>query len=396
MTSSVVARRRRTFPPRRQPPVHSPLPSTAWTRAWTRLSGNPREQLAARLRERYAAEGVLLTDSGTTALRLAIRAATPGGGTVALPSFSCYDLATAAVGADARVALYDLDPATLGPDLTSLDAVLTAGVAAVVVAPLYGVPVEWAAIEDVAARHGAVLIEDAAQGHGASYRGQRLGSFGRLSVLSFGRGKGWTGSGGGALLWRGPPPALSRVDDAGVADTLRAAVMGLAQSWLSRPGLYWIPASIPGLGLGETHYRAPGAVGAMAAFQAALLLETEGPADREASTRRSRAAALREAVADHQRLPHMLPDAVPGYLRFPILVHGGLDGLREPEVAVRLGIAGSYPTPLDRVPAIRDRLEPGLDRWSGGEHLARDLITVPVHQGLTFAEVRRSIRLLQR
>ncbi len=108
---------------------------------------------------------------------------------MALPAFTCYDIASAAVGAGVRVALYDVDPDTLGPDPASLERVLAAGAGAVVAGPLYGVPLEWDALRALADRHGALLIEDAAQGHGASWRGRPLGSLGDLSVLSFGRGK---------------------------------------------------------------------------------------------------------------------------------------------------------------------------------------------------------------
>src|SRR5439155_883687 len=128
----------------------------------------------------------------TLALRAA--AATLGGGeppVVALPAYACYDVATAAVAVNARIALYDVHPATLAPDLASLTATLAEGARIVVVAPLYGMPVDWDAIEQCVAAFGALAIEDAAQGHGASWRGRPLGSLGRLSVLSFSRGKGW-------------------------------------------------------------------------------------------------------------------------------------------------------------------------------------------------------------
>src|SRR5437899_1804453 len=82
---------------------------------------------------------------------------------VALPAYTCYDVATAAVAVDARIALYDVDPATLAPDMASLTATLAEGARIVVVAPLYGVPVDWDAIEQCVRTFGAVAVEDAAQ-----------------------------------------------------------------------------------------------------------------------------------------------------------------------------------------------------------------------------------------
>ena len=72
---------------------------------------------------------------------------------------------------------------------------------------LYGVPADPEPVRAALAGAGAVLIEDAAQGAGASLRGRPLGGFGDLSVLSFGRGKGNTAGRGGALLAPWEPAA---------------------------------------------------------------------------------------------------------------------------------------------------------------------------------------------
>ncbi|HET9275331.1 MAG TPA: DegT/DnrJ/EryC1/StrS family aminotransferase, partial [Gemmatimonadales bacterium] len=177
------------------PPVRSPVTLRAV------LAGLvPRRSALERARELIAAEcepdAVLLTDSGTSALRLALEAVTRQRGkdaTIALPAWCCYDVATAADGAGVRVVLYDLDPSTLSPDLGSLERVLARGASAVVVAHLYGYPVDLRAVRDLADRAGALLIEDAAQGVGGRYEGRPLGVYAPLAVLSFGRGKGRTG-----------------------------------------------------------------------------------------------------------------------------------------------------------------------------------------------------------
>src|SRR5262249_32635658 len=87
------------------------------------------------LTKRFAPRAVVFTDSGTTALSAALRAVLEGrpGLSVALPAYACYDLATAAEGAGASVLLYDLDPQTLAPDVTQLQATLRHGAAVVVV-----------------------------------------------------------------------------------------------------------------------------------------------------------------------------------------------------------------------------------------------------------------------
>src|SRR3989454_9778627 len=166
----------------RQVPVYSPLTlDAAWRAATQALSrrDDPRPRVERLLRALYPAREAVLLGSGTHALGLAIRVAVRVVGepcVVALPAFSCYDVATAAVGADVHIALYDVDPWTLAPDLDSVTATLAEGARVVVVAPLFGIPVDWDAIEHCLAAFGALAIEDAAQGHGARWRGSPLGS----------------------------------------------------------------------------------------------------------------------------------------------------------------------------------------------------------------------------
>ena len=75
-----------------------------------------------------------------SALRLAIEIASEGAEdpVVALPAYSCYDVATAAIGAGVKVVLYDIDPSTLGPDWESLEKAMQVEPVALVVAHLFG------------------------------------------------------------------------------------------------------------------------------------------------------------------------------------------------------------------------------------------------------------------
>src|SRR5512134_2129059 len=190
---------------RRQLPVHSPLSPRALAGGVLAALGRaePGPRVERGLRDGLDARAVLGTDSGTTALRLALWAVADGRRLpIALPAYGCYDLATAAIGAGVRVVLYDIDPDTLGPDPDELHALCAAGVAAIVVAHLFGIPVDMRVVNDVAAAAGVPVIEDAAQGGGAALDGRPLGAWGSLVVLSFGRGKGTTAGRGGALVAR--------------------------------------------------------------------------------------------------------------------------------------------------------------------------------------------------
>lgn len=369
---------------RRQLAVYSPVTLTGITRAGTALVRPPerallREELAAR----YDARRVELWGSGTQALQVALVMAQRrlgGKVAVALPAFQCYDLVSAAVGAGARIALYDVDPRTLAPDLDSLRRALAAGARVVVIAPLYGVPVPWDVLAGEIEKAGGVAIEDAAQGHGASWRSRPLGSWGALSVLSFGRGKGWCGGSGGALLARNgwEREEIPSPRGAGIAAEARVVLQLKAQWILGRPALYGLPAAIPGLHLGKTVYHPPHPPHAITRGGAAAVRAHRAPSDREAEVRRTSA---RRFLEEHPAGAFDSPDGpgsgVAGFLRLPVRISGGAS-----LIPAHLGVTRSYPTTLAGIAPARERL---IDTGPcpGAESLARELVTLPVHSRVT-------------
>ena len=305
-----------------QPPAYSPVsPRALITGIGVACGLAPAgDEIAIEaLKERYGATDVLLTDSGTSALILALRATVPAGGTIAYPGYACIDLTSAAVGANVRVRLYDLDPATLSPDLESVRRVIERGVDAIVVAHLYGYPADIAAVQALAAAHGIPVIEDAAQGAGGTLNGARLGSIGDISVLSFGRGKGMTAGSGGALLVRTPRLAewMRRVrGELGAPARGGREVVALAGQWLfARPLLYRLPAAIPALKLGEMVYKPPQQPRAMRLTAAAILTTALQMDQGEVRARCVRASDLLSRINGMSRLRPIraLPAANPAF-----------------------------------------------------------------------------------
>ena len=392
------------------PPVYSPLSLAALVSAVRSVAGrggDPRPAFARSLGEAYGASRVLLADSGTHALQLAIQvalrvvnaSATP---IVALPAFTCFDVATAAVGSGASIALYDVDPSALAPDLDSLERALNDGARVVVVTPLYGVPVDWDAVERCAAPFGALVIEDAAQGHGATWHERRLGASGRLGVLSFGRGKGWTGGCGGALLARDDAAGFlnDELPESSRATGVVGTLMRSAAQWLlARPERYALPASLPFLHLGETNYRDPSTPAGIPWVAVALLQATRALADDEGQQRRTHAAEFAAGVAPLASVGTVRPGVggTPGYLRFPIRLARGLTGFSSSPAALRLGMATGYPATLAQLPAVRSRLTPvsaRVNAWPGATELVNTLVTMPTHSLVTASERRAILAMI--
>lgn len=394
---------------RRVPPAYSPLPFRAIAGATGAMlrRRDPRAALREHLERTYDARRVALLDSGTHALELALRVAarTAGGGEevpIALPAYSCFDVATAAVATGQPLMLYDLDPDTLAPDLDSLRAALWSGAGVVLVAPLWGMGVPWDAIHDAATRSGAIVVEDAAQGHGSFWRGQIAGLHARLSVLSFGRGKGWTGGTGGAVL---AGRSAADVFDQEVAalgaarNSAATLARAAAMSAFVHPPAFGVAAALPWLHLGETRYHEPTPPLAISRASAALLLRSLDAATREGEARQAAAAEYMTELADVADVKpiHSGPGSLSGYLRFPVRAPWSMEGFEEPGRARALGIAPGYPATLGQLLPVLRRLtsSPKAHHWPGAEALVRELVTLPTHS-LASRRDRRAIVALFR
>jgi dTDP-4-amino-4,6-dideoxygalactose transaminase len=389
---------------RHQLPAYSPITAKASLLAVAQalhLGDDSRPQLRALLEREYDAKSVLVCGSGTQALTIAIREArkrVDPASPIALPAFSCFDVASAAVGADVRVSFYDLDPDTLGPDLSSLERVFRAGAAIAVIAPLYGLPVDWTALAALARQYGAVLIEDAAQGNGARWQGRPLGTLGEIATLSFGRGKGWTGGNGGAVLTRNDSAALAgNLPEPDFSHEAATAVALAAQWAFARPEVYAIPRSIPGLGLGETIYRAPVHETSITRAAADALLATHDPSQREGEARRANAKKLLAAITDRANV-RIIPverQGSAGYLRLPVRLSLGMRAFNSPARALALGIAPSYPRALSDLPELAARGDKTEASWPGAQTLVRELVTLPTHSRLQPRELSEIVKTLR-
>jgi dTDP-4-amino-4,6-dideoxygalactose transaminase len=356
---------------------------------------------------RYRAEGCRLCASGTHALQIALSALskrTDNRRPVLLPAFTCYEVATAAVGARSRVALYDLDPVTLQPDWDAVRAAGRQGAAALVVAPLFGMPIDWEIARRAADLLEAPLLADVAQAHGATWLGAPAGSTADVIVLSFGRGKGWTGAGGGALLWRGAAGELEGAereggwesDGEGMGRDVSTVVAAASQFLMGRSTTYGIPAAMPFLRLGETVYHAPTSPRSMSRSSAALLLANDEASLREVLCRRNNAAWYSSVFRTSARvtaLPGGHMDDSCGALRYPLRVRDGWAAVRAAG-AQRLGAAPTYPTTLQELTALAPQLVTAPGDLPGARLLARELVTLPTHSRVTDPERRRLVELL--
>ena len=161
------------------------------------------------LENRTGAHKALLTHSCTGALEMAAMLADiQPGDEVIMPAYTFVSTANAFVLRGAVPVFVDIRPDTLNLDETKIEAAITEKTRAIVPVHYAGVACEMDAIMAIARRHRLLVIEDAAQGVMASYKGRPLGSIGHMSALSFHETKNIISGEGGALLVNDPDLAL--------------------------------------------------------------------------------------------------------------------------------------------------------------------------------------------
>ncbi|MGI6736213.1 MAG: dTDP-4-amino-4,6-dideoxygalactose transaminase [Anaerovoracaceae bacterium] len=153
------------------------------------------------LEQKTGSKKVLLTTSCSSALEMAaLLAGIEPGDEVILPSYTFVSTANAFVLRGAKLVFVDIRPDTMNLNEQLIEDAVTDRTKAIVPVHYAGVGCEMDSIMETARRHGLVVIEDAAQGVMASYRGRALGSIGDLACFSFHETKNYSMGEGGAIL----------------------------------------------------------------------------------------------------------------------------------------------------------------------------------------------------
>jgi dTDP-4-amino-4,6-dideoxygalactose transaminase len=139
-------------------------------------------------------------NSGTAALHLSLLASKVGHGSeVIVPSLTFVATAETIVLAGAKPVFVDIDPDTYSIDCEKISKAITKKTRAIIPVDLYGLSADMKPIQEIAQKHNLLVIEDAAQAHGAQYAGKPPGSFADLTCWSFYASKNMTTGEGGMI-----------------------------------------------------------------------------------------------------------------------------------------------------------------------------------------------------
>ena len=305
--------------------------------------------------------------NGTDAIKLTLNALGIGAGDeVIVPANTFIASATAVVLTGATPRFADVDPGTLLLTPETLLAAVTSRTRAVLVVHLYGQMPDMDALGRAAATAGLVIIEDAAQAHGATWRGRRAGAFGLAGCFSF-----------------YPAKNLGAFGDAGAVVTSDAALAERIRS-LGNHG------RVPG---GHHQHELIGTNSRLDALQAAVLTAKVGKLDGWTRARRSLAARYRAAFADG---PVRVIDEVPscrGAYHLAVVRVRERDAVRDRLAATGIQTGVHYPVPCHLQGPYRKF---AAGRLPAAEEAAAEILSLPIFPHMTDAQFARVCQAVRR
>ena len=299
-------------------------------------------------------------NSGTSALHLAMLAAGIGpGDEVITVSYTFVATAAAVCYVGARPVFVDINPNTCNIDVSRIASAITPHTKAIMPVHLYGNCADMDAVLEVARRHNLLVIEDAAQAHGAEYKGRRAGSMSEMACFSFYPGKNLGAYGeSGAIITNNEQYAetIKQLRDQGQSEKYFHTMVGY-------------------------NYR-------MEALQGAVLGVKLRHLDDWTAARRKHAAVYRRELADTGlRLLDEHPDYPPVHHIFPLFTPQR-DELREHLHANGIGTGLHYPIPVHLQPGYRH-----LGYREGDlpetERACKEVLSLPMYAELEQDEVLR-------
>jgi dTDP-4-amino-4,6-dideoxygalactose transaminase len=339
------------------------------------INGPEVTQLEAKLAEFCGAKHVVSCASGTDALVMALMAKGVGrGDAVFCPSFTFCATGESAALLGATPVFVDVDEATFNMDVASLErGIATAkklGLKpkAVIPVDLFGQSADHEAIGKLAAAEGLFVLDDAAQGFGASYKGRRLGTFGELTATSFFPAKplGCFGDGGAIFT-----------DDAELATTLRSI-------------------RVHGQGSDKYDNVRLGVTGRLDTMQAAILIEKLKIFDDEIAARNEVAERYAQGLGNVVTVQHVAAGCTSVWAQYTIRLPKGTDrdGFAAALKAQGIPTAIYYPKSMHQQTAYRD-----FPVAQGGlpvsEALSSDVISLPMHAYLDEPTQERVIKAVR-
>ena len=325
---------------------------------------------------------------------------------VVIPAYTCFTVAAAIARCGLKIKPVDIDPSTLDYDYDRLRRLDRKRVLAIVGCNMFGILNNWSELHSFAKTCDVFLIDDAAQSMGSSIDGKSSGTFGDAGFYSLGRGKNLSAYSGGIVVTNDEAVndnLLKEIDllgDPGPTKEAGAFIKIVLAALFLRPRLYWLPASLPFLGIGETHFEPDFSIDKLTRMQIDMVIAKLNELETINSIRINNARRLAMGLIESTRfqIPGWAQDRKTIYLRLPVLCADAGQRNRAIQLLRKQGISASpmYPSSIRRIPGIEPYLADMADDFIGAESVVNRLLTLPTHPYLTAAHVKNILSCLNK
>lgn len=319
------------------------------------IGGQPLKEFEAAFNDFQQTNHAVGVASGTAAIFLTLRALgiQPGDEIITTPhTFIATIEPIEDIGA--IPVFVDIDPQTYNLDPQKIEDAITPKTRAIMPVHLYGQMAPMQDILDIAQRNNLIVIEDAAQAHGADYQGKRAGNWGDAAIFSFYPGKN-----------------LGAYGDAGAICTNRDDIAATVASLRDHGRTTKYEHSV--LGYGER----------MDSIQAAILKVKLDHLEDWTQSRRNLASQYTDRLSNIDGItpPFVMNDSNPVWHIYCVRVEGDRDIMMDDLKAKGIGVGIHYPLPLHLQPAMKHRGYQ-LGDFPEAEQAAKQIISLPIYPEL--------------
>jgi len=313
--------------------------------------------------------------NGTTALDTALKALKAlklgPGRDVVTPAFSFVASSNCVLYQGAKPVFADIREKTFNLDPSDVAKKITAKTKAIICAHLFGQPSDMTELKEIAEDHKIALVEDAAQAHGAEYKGQKAGGIGTVGCFSFYATKNMTTGEGGMIVTNNSELAKRArlLRDHGQTEKYRHVILGY-------------------------NYR-------MTEMCAAIGLVQLRKLDEFNRKRRENAEILTKGIQKISGLtpPHVNEGVKHIFYQYVVRVEDDYpltrDKLADHLTKIRVGVAVHYPVPIYKQPLYR-QIGYGKTKCPRTEDACRRVLSLPVHPAVTKEDIEYILRVLEK
>lgn len=303
--------------------------------------------------------------NGTDALYLALRSLGIGQDDEVITVAHTFIATTEAIAmTGARPVFIDIEPGTMLLDPQRIEAAITPRTRGIIAVHLYGQPCDMDTINAVARKHGLKVIEDAAQAHGARWRGQRVGTLGDIACFSFYPGKN-----------------LGAFGDAGAVVSNDLDLMRRVRMTANHGRITKYEHDFEGIN------------SRLDTIQAAVLRVKLAYLDQWNAARRAVAERyLSELANTAVELPEVHPAAEPVWHLFVVRT-SEREAIQAAFAAAGIATGIHYPVPLHRQPAYRSRSNT-MGHLTNTERVADSVLSLPIYAELTPDQIDRIVKVI--